>query len=609
LEDGAVATVHLGIEGLEDAVEIGRGGFGSVYRAQQRALRRTVAVKLLRDAVQDERVRLRFERECWAMGTLASHPNIITVHGSGFTAERGQPYIVMDYMTHGSLADRLEQLGTLPWEEVLSLGVKLAGALETAHRSGVLHRDIKPENVLLSKYGEPQLADFGIARLQGAEETKTDTLTASIAHVSPELLAGESPSAQSDVFALGSTLFMLLNGSPAFIRDTDQSIVPALTRITSEPVPDLRPKGVPDALCEVIEQMMAKSLAERIPTSEAAGRKLQECQRRLGQGMCPLTIIGEPSRRIDPNDGATNAIGADVLAALKDAAGMEPPALVEGTEAPAAPSVRGEPTNWPVGTEQPVPPSPADEVVSADAAPARTKGRSPAMLAAAGLVAVAVVVGGVLLVTRSAPEEQVAQAAETEADADPAESPGADTTDAEQDDDIATDAALTAETLRRARLEPDELEGSWVLDPDMAALVGAPAPAYLCTGASSVAPAESVAYRAGTPGPRVAQSLRILDGADAEALMASLPDEVACLRELPGITDVTTRAVDAGDEAVLITYTRPGSQLTLDVATVFIRQGGVVSQVVHLGYPIEDTTLIDELTDVTDHKLAELLTS
>jgi tRNA A-37 threonylcarbamoyl transferase component Bud32 len=590
VEEGSVATVHLGIEGLDDAVEIGRGGFGSVYRAQQRALRRTVAVKVLRDAVQDERVRLRFERECWAMGTLASHPNIITVHGSGFTAT-GQPYIVMDFMTRGALSDRLEEEGSLPWEDVLSLGVKLAGALETAHRSGVLHRDIKPENVLISKYGEPQLADFGIARLQGAEETKTDTLTASIAHVSPELLAGEPPSAQSDVFALGSTLFMLLYGSPAFIRDTDQSIVPALTRITSEPIPDLRPRGVPPALCEVIERMMTKDPRARVATAEAAGRMLQDTQRRLGQGMCPLTVIGEPRQMaIEPDDGATNAIGADVLAVLKEQ--VEAAADAESVAEAAVP-----------------PPAPEEPRPAIPPAPAPKEGvRRAGLLPVLAVVLVLAIVGGTALVLRGTPAEQGAradgpgEAAPASADPAAAAEPAADTAVPE----------ISSQALRAARLEPGELDGSWVLDADLAALLGTSAPAFLCTGTpTGVTPVESVGYRLSGDGPlqRAGQTMRVFTEGAAAAFMASLTEEVACLQEpARGFTDVSSSTVDAGDEAVVIRHAKP-AQLTLEVATAFVRHGDVVSQVVHLGYPIEDDDLIEELIALTEQKLAELASS
>src|SRR5688572_5427557 len=216
--------MDLGVRGCEEATEIGRGAFGVVYRARQTLYNRTVAVKVL--PVLDDKARGRFDREREAMGALSSHPNIVSVYDSGTTPD-GRSYLVMDFMAGGTLAERLAQQGPIPWAEVTALGVKLAGALEAAHGAGVLHRDLKPENALISAYGEPALADFGIARVQGAARSTTGAITGTLAYIAPEILAGRPPSAQSDVYGLGSTLFALLAGGPAFIYDTDESIMPA----------------------------------------------------------------------------------------------------------------------------------------------------------------------------------------------------------------------------------------------------------------------------------------------------------------------------------------------------------------------------------------------
>ena len=119
----------------------------------------------------DESARDRFERERMAMGALSSHPNIVTVYGSGFTDDQ-QPYIVMEFMSRGSLGDRLTKQGAMPWNDAVAATIKVAGALDAAHEAGVLHRDIKPENILVSQYGEPKLGDFGIARIEGANQTR-----------------------------------------------------------------------------------------------------------------------------------------------------------------------------------------------------------------------------------------------------------------------------------------------------------------------------------------------------------------------------------------------------------------------------------------------------
>ena len=332
MSDDTGDTVDLGIEDLTDAVEVGAGGFGTVYRARQESLHRDVAVKMVANTVKDRKVRIRFEREIQAMGMLSGHPNIVTVYDSGFTGA-GQPYILMDYMEQGSLADRLEREGPLPWQDVLQAMVKVCGALETAHQAGVLHRDLKPENVLVSAYGEPKLGDFGIARLKGGPETGTSSLTASIEHVAPELLEAKQPSVGSDLYALGSTMYKLLTGSAAFLRPGDESIVPALTRIRDEPVPDLRQQGVPPAVAEVVERAMSKDVTQRYGSAVEMGRALREVQRQLGLSVTPMPVreedaaaARESTRTINSADLATSMEELGLSAPIPGAVGPPPPA-------------------------------------------------------------------------------------------------------------------------------------------------------------------------------------------------------------------------------------------------------------------------------------------
>src|SRR6202158_5791284 len=141
-------------EAFDEVVEIGRGSVGVVYRAHEREFNRTVAVKVLTGRFDDD-TRRRFEEERHTMGALSSHPNIVTIYGSGSTDD-GQPFIVMEYMPGGSLAVQLERDGPLLVPRAIGITRKLAGALDAAHRAGVLHRDVKPESVFVSEYGEPK---------------------------------------------------------------------------------------------------------------------------------------------------------------------------------------------------------------------------------------------------------------------------------------------------------------------------------------------------------------------------------------------------------------------------------------------------------------------
>lgn len=283
------------VEGFEDLVEIGRGGFGIVYRARQPEFNRTVAIKILAGTLDDE-ARRRFDRERRAMGSLSTHPNIVTVYASGFTAQ-SSPYIVMEYVTGGSLADRLQQ-GPLPWREVADIGAKLCGALEAAHKIGMLHRDIKPENVLVSDYGEPKLADFGIARIKGAFETQSAILTSPL-YAAPEVLNGKRPSEASDVYSLATTLFTLIDGRAPFMRDTDDSMLPVITRVLTEPPPDLRGRGIPEGMCSALEAAMEKEPAQRTESAAEFGRQLSvlaESSGRTRAVAAPPSPPGEEGR-------------------------------------------------------------------------------------------------------------------------------------------------------------------------------------------------------------------------------------------------------------------------------------------------------------------------
>ena len=164
----------------------------------------------------------------------------------------------------------------------LSIGVKLAGALEAAHRVGTLHRDVKPGNILLTDYGEPQLTDFGIARITGGFQTSTGVITGSPAFTAPEVLEGATPTPASDVYSLGATLFCALTGHAAFERRTGEAVVAQFLRIASRPIPDLRDQGLPADVAAIIERAMARDPADRLATAEALGEALRAIQRTHG---------------------------------------------------------------------------------------------------------------------------------------------------------------------------------------------------------------------------------------------------------------------------------------------------------------------------------------
>jgi serine/threonine-protein kinase PknK len=340
---GLVTGSHdLGIPGLEDATEIGRGGFSVVYRAMQPAFGREVAVKVLTVRL-DDRARERFARECRAMGALSEHPAIATIHDAGFDPG-GRPYLVMALMPGGSLEDRLEQEGPIPWTDVLAIGVRVAGALDVAHAHGIIHRDVKPANILVSRFGDVMLSDFGIARIAGGPETRSGTVTASVVHAAPEIIDGQRPTERSDIYSLASTLYTLMTGSPPFYRPTDESTLALIRRILEEPVPDLRPTGVPDVVCAALERSMAKEPDDRHPDVRAFADALRAAQVSCG-------IAPSPATPALPTPGAT---AASVTAAAATAA-PGPPAAPR----PAPPTSDGDRTASllaPVASHRPTPP-------------------------------------------------------------------------------------------------------------------------------------------------------------------------------------------------------------------------------------------------------------
>jgi ATP/maltotriose-dependent transcriptional regulator MalT len=266
--------------GFDDVTEIGHGGFGVVYRCVQTSLDRTVAVKVLSSDLDQDNVD-RFIREQRAMGRLSGHPHIVQILEVGTTAS-GRPFIVMPYHAKDSLETVIRKHGPLDWSEALSIGVKLAGALDAAHHVGTLHRDVKPANILLTDYGEPQLTDFGIARIAGGFHTATGVITGSPAFTAPEVLEGVTPTESSDLYSLGATLFCALTGHAAYERRSGEQVVAQFLRITSQPVPDLREHGLPSDVAAIIERAMARDPTDRPSSAAQFGDELREIQRGSG---------------------------------------------------------------------------------------------------------------------------------------------------------------------------------------------------------------------------------------------------------------------------------------------------------------------------------------
>jgi serine/threonine protein kinase/N-acetylneuraminic acid mutarotase len=321
---------ELASAGFDDAREVGRGASGVVYRCYQNSLGRTVAIKVLASDI-DPANRERFLREGFAMGKLSGHPNIVNILQVGVTPSN-RPYIVMPFHAGDSLALRLRRGGPIPWPEALKIGVKLCGALETAHKSGTLHRDIKPGNVLLTDYGEPQLSDFGIARIAGKYQTVTGVFSGTIAYTAPEVLAGRPPTIEADLYSLGATIYALIAGNAAHENASGEELIAHYLRITSEEVPDLRPRGIPDDVCTAVEQAMSQDPDKRPASAADFGRELQSAQRH--NGLPPDSMALPIPVTEQPVGSSTASEGSFSQSDLSDVSSVAPADATGAMEAP-----------------------------------------------------------------------------------------------------------------------------------------------------------------------------------------------------------------------------------------------------------------------------------
>lgn len=287
------------IDGYDQLEPIGRGGFSYVYRAHQVGFDRRVALKVLTFGLNDDSERRSFERECRAMGLVSQHPNIVTVFNSAFTKTK-LPCLVMELYSGGTMSDRLDRTGLVPVETVLSTGVKIAGALHTAHERGLMHRDIKPQNIFVSEYGEPALGDFGISTIDD-ERTISGAGGLTVHYAPPEMLEGAPSDERSDIYSLAATLYTLLEGRRPFaLADGRKQAVGELARriILEEPAP-IRRTGVPAAMYNALMGAMAKDPSARPATAEAFARQLQDAERELGLTATVIPVAGskqDPSR-------------------------------------------------------------------------------------------------------------------------------------------------------------------------------------------------------------------------------------------------------------------------------------------------------------------------
>jgi serine/threonine-protein kinase len=266
------------------SAQLGAGGMGEVWLAEDTRLKRKVALKLLpAELTSDaERVR-RFEQEAQAASAL-NHPNIITVYDIG-ESEAGR-FIVMELVAGRTLRTLIAEDNSV--ETLLALGQQTAKALSAAHAAGITHRDIKPDNIMVREDGYVKVLDFGLARLRAAAESDSEaatlaqqttpgTVMGTVAYMSPEQARGEMVSHPSDVFALGIVLYELATGRHPFKAETLVGYLHAITLQEPQPLTQWKPE-LPAGLNDLILRMLCKDARQR-PTASEVARELQDIER------------------------------------------------------------------------------------------------------------------------------------------------------------------------------------------------------------------------------------------------------------------------------------------------------------------------------------------
>lgn len=307
--------------------ELGRGAMGSVYRANDPMMSRTVAIKtILATALASENgaeFRKRFTREAQAAGVL-THPGIVAVYDVG--EQDGSPYLVMEFVQGRTLDAVMKKGDRMSLERIAEIGEQIAEALNFAHRNGVVHRDIKPANILMTSkevYGfeRPKITDFGVAKLQAGDITTTGQMLGTPAFMPPEQFTGAPIDGRTDLFSLGVILYQMATGEQPFPGETMTSVSYKIVHTDPVPPSKLNPL-VPVKLDGIILKCLAKSPADRFQTGEELAQELAGFRGTRDPVLATKVAAAAPAK-VDPNQ--TLDSGAMKMQQQKEPAAAKPP--------------------------------------------------------------------------------------------------------------------------------------------------------------------------------------------------------------------------------------------------------------------------------------------
>jgi serine/threonine protein kinase len=253
----------------------GSGGMSVVYRAVDRSLGRTVAIKILRPSLtQDHSFIAKFQNEARSIANL-THPNIITVHDVGSDGQTH--YIVMELVDGQDLKKVINTVGALPLERALNLAIQICDGLGFAHRTGIVHADVKPQNILLTSNDIVKVTDFGIAQAltDTQPQQKVDVVWGSPHYFAPEQARGEQPTPAADVYSIGILMFEMLSGQLPYAGASQQALAMAHIKDRIPNVTEFNP-NVPESLAKIVHRVMSKQPNQRYQNADQLSNVLRK---------------------------------------------------------------------------------------------------------------------------------------------------------------------------------------------------------------------------------------------------------------------------------------------------------------------------------------------
>ncbi len=279
---------------------LGSGGMGEVFLARDRVLGRNVALKVLRTQYAGDReFAERFKREARSVASL-SHPNIVQVYDRGETDD-GDSYIAMEYISGGTLKERISKDGPLGTAEAAALGAQVAEALGAAHDRSMVHRDVKPQNVLLSEKGDAKVADFGIARASSSVTiSRTGSVMGTAGYMSPEQALGKPATPKSDLYSLGVVLYEALTGVLPFTADNPIAVSMKHVNEPLRPPSEIDPT-IPGGMNALVVKLMAKDPEDRYGSAEELADDLWRVSRGRPPAAVRVESVASRTRRNTQN--------------------------------------------------------------------------------------------------------------------------------------------------------------------------------------------------------------------------------------------------------------------------------------------------------------------